>query len=316
MRGFMRSVRQRAGGGRRHGSIGTVMTAHLEHLITTWYAGNGRDLPWRRPGTGAWPVMVSEFMLQQTPVARVLPAYRSWLARWPAPETLAAATPADAVRQWDRLGYPRRALRLHESAETITSRHDGTVPDSIADLRALPGVGSYTAAAIASFAYGQRHAVLDTNVRRVLARVISGQQHPPSSLSVAEQALAESLLPPQQGRRAATWSVSLMELGALICTSANPACGKCPVAGNCAWLRTGRPESPPPRRPPPYTGSDRQLRGRLLAVLRGAHAPVPLSAFDGIWPDERELSRVLETLITDGLATRHEHGLISLPGEA
>jgi A/G-specific adenine glycosylase len=292
------------------------MTAHLEQQVTAWYAGNGRDLPWRRPGTGAWPVVVSEFMLQQTPVARVLPAYLSWLARWPAPETLAAATPADAVRQWDRLGYPRRALRLHESAEIITSKHGGAVPDSIADLRALPGVGSYTAAAIASFAYGQRHAVLDTNVRRVLARLISGRQYPPASLSLAERALAESVLPPQQDRRAATWSVALMELGALICTSTAPRCHICPVAADCSWLNSGRPQSPPPRRQPPYSGSDRQLRGRLLAELRGANTPLPQSAFDGIWPDERELSRVLETLITDGLATRHEHGLISLPGEA
>jgi A/G-specific adenine glycosylase len=293
------------------------MTGQLEALITTWYADHGRDLPWRHRGVGAWPIMVSEFMLQQTPVARVLPAYQSWLARWPSPPALARATPADAVRQWDRLGYPRRALRLHQSAEIIASKHAGTVPDAITDLRSLPGVGSYTAAAIASFAYGQRHPVLDTNVRRVLARLLSGRQHPAATLTVAEQALAESLLPPEQDRRAATWSVSLMELGALICTASRPSCDTCPVARNCAWLIAGKPASPTPRRAQPsFTGSDRQLRGRILAVLRDANSPVSVSAFDGIWPDERRLSQALEALIEDGLLTRRGDDLIGLPGES
>ena len=293
------------------------MTAQLEPLITTWYANHGRDLPWRQRGIGAWPIMVSEFMLQQTPVARVLPAYQSWLARWPSPKALAAATPADAVRQWDRLGYPRRALRLHESAEIIASKHAGTVPDDIADLRALPGVGSYTAAAVATFAYGRRHPVLDTNVRRVLARLMSGRQHPPTALTVAEQALAESLLPPEHDHRAATWSVALMELGALVCTASRPSCHSCPVAQNCAWLRAGKPASPTPRRAQPaFTGSDRQLRGRVLAVLRNAHSPVPMSAFDGIWPDAGKLSQILDTLIDDGLATRNGDGLVGLPGDS
>jgi A/G-specific adenine glycosylase len=292
------------------------MTGQLEDLVTTWYAENGRDLPWRRPGVGAWPVMVSEFMLQQTPVPRVLPAYQAWLDRWPTPTALASAKPADAVRQWDRLGYPRRALRLHESAEIITARHAGVVPKSIDDLRALPGVGSYTAAAIAAFAYGRRHAVLDTNVRRVLARLMSGTQYPPTSLTAAEQSLAESLLPPEQHRRAATWSVSLMELGALICTSTHPSCTTCPLAASCSWRLNGSPVGAAPRRSQPYTGSDRQLRGRLLAVLRDADAPVPQSAFDGIWPDKDKLNKILEALIADGLATRLPTGLLGLPGDS
>jgi A/G-specific adenine glycosylase len=292
------------------------MTDHLEPLLIAWYADHGRDLPWRHRGVGAWKIMISEFMLQQTPVARVLPAYQAWLTRWPTPKALAAATPAEAVRQWDRLGYPRRALRLHESAQIICSQHAGEVPASVADLRALPGVGSYTAAAIATFAYGQRHPVLDTNVRRVLARLISGRQHPQQSLTVAEQSLAESLLPPEQDRRAATWSVALMELGALVCTSARPACDICPVARSCAWLQSGRPPGSSPRRPQSYEGSDRQLRGRMLAVLRSAHEPVPLAAFDGIWPSQAQLGAALEALITDGLATRHPTGLLSLPGDS
>src|SRR5215469_10782293 len=224
--------------------------------ILRWYASHARDLPWRRADASAWAVLVSEIMLQQTPVTRVLPAYEAWLARWPTPPALAAAAAADAVRQWGRLGYPRRALRLHAAAQVISERHGGEVPSSVDALLALPGVGSYTAAAIAAFAYGQRHPVLDTNVRRVLARLISGRQYPQQSLTVAERSLAESLLPPEQDRRAATWSVALMELGALVCTSARPACDICPVARCCAWLRSGRPSGPNPRRPQPYEGSD------------------------------------------------------------
>ena len=292
------------------------MIEPLEELITSWYAEHGRDLPWRRPGIGAWPIMVSEFMLQQTPVARVLPAYEAWIDRWPTPQALAAATPADAVRQWDRLGYPRRALRLHESAVIITTTHAGQVPQDLSALRALPGVGSYTAAAIAAFAYAQRHPVLDTNVRRVISRLISGNQHPPGSLSVAEQSLARSLLPPEQDRRAATWSVALMELGALVCTSARPACETCPVADTCSWLRNGRPAGVQPRRAQPYQGSDRQLRGQLLAVLRSAPSPVPQSAFNDICPEQHQLSRVLAGLLSDGLATRLPTGLIALPGDS
>jgi len=291
------------------------MTASLESPILAWYAASRRDLPWRDPGIGAWPVMVSEFMLQQTPVSRVLPAYRDWLARWPTPAALAAASAGDAVRQWGRLGYPRRAIRLHEAATIITSKHAGQVPESVDELLALPGIGSYTAAAIASFAYGQRHPVLDTNVRRVLARLISGQQHPPTALTVAERALAQSLLPPQQDRRAATWSVALMELGALLCTATSPKCPACPVAAHCTWRTSGAPPGAKPRRAQPYEGSIRQCRGRILAVLRAADGPVPLAAFDACWPDASELDQALTQLISDGLATRQPEGHLSLPGD-
>ncbi len=291
------------------------MNVNLEHQVVAWYQMNRRDLPWRRTGTGAWAVMVSEFMLQQTPVARVLPAYLDWLSRWPAASALADATPADAVRQWGTLGYPRRALRLHEAATIITRWHGGTVPNSIGELRKLPGVGSYTAAAVASFAYGQRHAVLDTNVRRVFARLVFGQQYPASSASAAEQALAESLLPPEPAGRAATWSVALMELGALVCTAARPACGACPVALSCAWLGLGTPAGARPRRAAPYPGSDRECRGRMLAVLRGAPGPVPAAAFDACWPAAAQRGRVLRSLITDGLAVSLPGNLIALPGD-
>jgi A/G-specific adenine glycosylase len=271
--------------------------------ILRWYASHARDLPWRRPDASPWAVLVSEIMLQQTPVARVLPAYDAWLARWPEPAALAAASPADAVRQWGRLGYPRRALRLHAAARQIVEQHGGTVPSSVAELRALPGVGSYTAAAVASFAYGQRHAVLDTNVRRVLARLVDGSARPPSSPTAMEVKLAESLLPAEPGL-APRWSVAVMELGALVCTADRPRCADCPVVTTCAWHRAGSPvdDDPGSRRSQPYDGTDRQCRGRLLAVLRDADEPVPAARLDAAWPDAQQRGRALASLVADGLA--------------
>jgi A/G-specific adenine glycosylase len=282
--------------------------------IARWYAAHARDLPWRRPGATAWSILVSEVMLQQTPVTRVLPAHAAWLRRWPEPAALAAATTADAVRQWDRLGYPRRAVRLHASSGLITTRHGGRVPASAELLRTLPGVGSYTAAAVASFAYGQRHAVLDTNVRRVLARLVTGTFFPAPAPTAAERRLAQSLLP-EDGLLAARWSVGLMELGALVCTAARPRCGECPVAADCAWLRLGRPASPPRRSAPAYVGSDRQCRGRLLATLRASAAPVPPDVLASAWQDVAQYSRSLQTLIADGLVVRTVDGSLALPGD-
>src|SRR6201995_541845 len=210
-------------------------------LVLGWYAAHARDLPWRAAGVSPWAVLVSEIMLQQTPVSRVLPAYQAWLARWPTPASLAADAPGEAVRQWGRLGYPRRALRLHETAVIVTKKYAGELPSSHAELLALPGIGAYTAAAVAVFAFGRRHAVLDTNVRRVLARVESGREFPGPAPSVAEYRLAESLLP-QDDAVAARWSVAVMELGALTCTAAAPLCDVCPIAVHCAWLAAGRPE--------------------------------------------------------------------------
>ena len=277
-----------------------------------WYAANARDLPWRRTTASAWAVLVSEVMLQQTPVARVLPAYEAWLARWPTPETLAAASPGDAVRQWGRLGYPRRALRLHAAAQVITERHGGDVPSSIDALLGLPGVGSYTAAAVASFAFGQRHPVLDTNVRRVLARMASGRQWPAPAVTAAETALARSLLPARP-EVAARWSVAVMELGALVCTAARPRCGTCPVAAACAWRLAGSPPGPGRRGSQPYQGTDRQCRGTLLALLRDSGGPVPPARIDACWPDAAQRSRALASLVSDGLAEHHPHEGYALP---
>ncbi len=267
--------------GAARATIGIIMPTPYTEPVLAWFARHARDLPWRAPGSTPWSVLVSEFMLQQTPVARVVPAYQSWLARWPTPAALAAEPAGEAIRQWGRLGYPRRALRLHETATIVATRHGGTVPATIDALLALPGIGSYTAAAVASFAFGQRHAVLDTNVRRVLARLVAGQPRPGSAPSPAERRLAESLLPAEPAV-AARWSVAVMELGALVCTAAHPRCAACPVAGHCAWLAAGRPEEPQAaarRRAQRYEGTDRQCRGRLLSLLRdGASRPRRLTS--------------------------------------
>lgn len=286
------------------------MNALLEPVVG-WYAGAARDLPWRRPGTSPWAVMVSEFMLQQTPVSRVLPVYDAWLERWPTPAALAAEPAGEAVRAWGRLGYPRRALRLHACAVAITDEHGGEVPDRYDDLRALPGVGDYTAAAIASFAFGRAHAVLDTNVRRVLGRAVSGVEFPPASVARAERDLAESLVP---DRDPEVWAVAVMELGALVCTAASPRCDGCPIGAQCAWQRAGRPAyAGPPRRGQTYAGTDRQCRGRLLAVLRDSEGVVPRPRLDAEWADSAQRERALAGLLADGLVVEADGGY-ALPG--
>ncbi|MEU9845013.1 A/G-specific adenine glycosylase [Actinomadura sp. NPDC048032] len=282
--------------------------------ILAWYDANARDLPWRAPDATPWGVLVSEIMLQQTPVSRVLPVWEAWTTRWPTPAALAAEPSGEAVRAWGRLGYPRRALRLHEAARAITERHGGDVPSSHADLLALPGIGAYTAAAVASFAFRQRHAVLDTNVRRVLARLLSGVEYPPKAQTKAEVTLAESLLP-LDPPTAARWAVAVMELGALVCTARSPRCVDCPVIDRCTWQLTGRPAyDGPPRRGQTYAGTDRQCRGRLLAVLRDAEHPVEKPALDVVWSDAVQRERALDTLIADGLVDPLEDGRYALPG--
>ncbi|MET9877333.1 A/G-specific adenine glycosylase [Actinacidiphila glaucinigra] len=286
----------------------------LHTPVIDWFDDNARDLPWRRPEAGAWGVMVSEFMLQQTPVSRVLPVYGQWLERWPTPGALAADPSGEAVRAWGRLGYPRRALRLHAAATAIAQLHGGEVPTDHAELLALPGVGEYTAAAVASFAYGQRHAVLDTNVRRVFARAVTGVEYPPNATTAAERRVAHRMLPADEAT-AARWAAATMELGALICTARGPECVRCPIAGQCAWRLAGSPEHDgPPRRGQTYAGTDRQVRGRLLAVLREATEPVPQAALDAVWHEPVQRARALDGLVADGLVEPLQDGMYRLPG--
>ncbi|MEX2292032.1 MAG: A/G-specific adenine glycosylase [Mycobacteriales bacterium] len=283
----------------------------LADAVTGWYAHAARDLPWRRPGVDAWAVLVSEVMLQQTPVARVVGPYTAWLQRWPSPAALAADPPGEAVRMWGRLGYPRRALRLHAAAVVVVERHGGSLPVSVADLLELPGVGDYTARAVSAFAYGQRVPVVDTNVRRVVARVVQGRADAP--VTRRDLALVESLLPEDPGA-AVTASAAFMELGALVCTARAPRCPSCPVQPACAWSTAGRPELDAPlRRPQPYAGTDRQVRGRLLAVLRDAPGPVRADRLAAAWDEPVQRARALDGLVTDGLIEPLPDGWYALP---
>jgi A/G-specific adenine glycosylase len=283
--------------------------------VVTWYAGNARDLPWRRPGAGAWAILVSEYMLQQTPVARVLPVYESWMARWPTPAALAAEAPGAAVRAWGRLGYPRRALRLHAAATDVVAVHGGSVPEDYDDLRKLPGVGDYTAAAVASFGFGRRHSVLDTNARRVLARAVAGREFPaPGSATIAERRLADAILPADPAL-AGRWAVASMELGALVCRSRAPRCGACPVVRVCAWRRAGKPAGDAVRRGQDYAGTDRQARGALVAALRESAGDLTAAELESAWPSAlAQRSRALASLVADGLVQPLPGGMYRLPG--
>lgn len=297
----------------------SAVNPHLgsqDAVIQRWFTHSARELPWRQPPApgphpGGWGVLVSEFMLQQTPVDRVLPEWSAWLGRWPQPSALAAESSGEAIRAWGRLGYPRRALRLHEAAARIASEHDDLVPADHAALRSLPGIGDYTAGAVRAFAYGQRALALDTNVRRVIARHDHGRAFPEPSITRAESAYADSIQPTRTG---AAWMAGVMELGALVCTARQPACERCPVASTCRWLALGRPEGPAPRRQPRYAGSDRQARGALLAVLREAGGPVRQADLDLAWPDATQRARALDGLVADGLVAPATRGRWSLPG--
>lgn len=286
--------------------------APLWQVVTDWYATAARDLPWRRPGTSPWAVLVSEVMLQQTPVARVLPVYDQWLDRWPGAADLAADAPGEAVRAWGRLGYPRRALRLHAAAVVVVDRHGGALPTNVPELLELPGVGDYTARAIAAFAHRQRHPVVDTNVRRVVARSVEGVADAP--VHRRDLALVEALLP-EGSEAAATTSVALMELGALLCVAGTPRCAGCPLLNRCGWVAAGRPAlDAPVRRPQAYAGTDRQVRGRLLGVLRDAQGPVAGQVLEQVWDEPVQRGRALSGLLADGLVERRGEGAYALPG--
>ncbi|MBV8348412.1 MAG: A/G-specific adenine glycosylase [Mycolicibacterium sp.] len=280
--------------------------------LLAWYETARRDLPWRAPGVSPWQILVSEFMLQQTPVVRVRPVWQDWVRRWPTPSATAAATPADVLRAWGKLGYPRRAKRLHECATVIARDHADVVPDDVETLEQLPGVGSYTARAIACFAYGKRVPVVDTNVRRVMARAMRGEADAASNgRDLAELA---RILP--KDAMAPRFSVALMELGATVCTARSPRCGLCPLSA-CAWRAAGHPPSAMPvRRTQTYAGTDRQVRGRLLDVLRRNNSPVTRAELDVAWlSDTEQRDRALASLLADGLVEHTADGRYGLSGD-
>ncbi|MBU8811890.1 A/G-specific adenine glycosylase [Mycolicibacterium goodii] len=276
-----------------------------------WYDRERRDLPWRRPGVTAWQILVSEFMLQQTPVARVEPIWLAWIERWPTPSATAAAGSAEVLRAWGKLGYPRRAKRLHECAVVISTEYDDVVPRDVDTLLTLPGIGAYTARAVACFAYQASVPVVDTNVRRVVTRAVHGAADAPASTRDLDMVAA--LLPSDD--TAPTFSAALMELGATVCTARSPRCGICPLS-HCGWRSAGFPASTVARRVQRYAGTDRQVRGKLLDVLRDSTSPVTRAQLDVVWlTDPAQRDRALDSLLVDGLVEQTADGRFALAGE-
>jgi A/G-specific adenine glycosylase len=275
---------------------------HAVPALLAWTEGRRRDLPWRRT-RDPWAVLVSELMLQQTQVARVASRWPDFLERFPTPAACAAAPPGDVIRAWAGLGYNRRALNLHRAATAMVQRHGGAVPSGLPDLLALPGVGPYTARAVQAFAFEVDVGLVEVNSARVLARAHAGRP-----LTAREaQAMADSLVPAGKGW---VWNSAMLDLGATVCTGADPACHVCPIAADCAWRAAGRAGPDPSvgtagvgARQVPFAGSDRQGRGRLVAALRrGPVAVVDLPRAMG-WPGEPQRARrIADALVSEGLA--------------
>jgi A/G-specific adenine glycosylase len=277
-------------------------------IVARWFRRSARPLPWREPGTTPWGVLLSEIMAQQTPVARVAPMWVEWVERWPTATSLADASPADIVRAWGKLGYPRRALNLHAAATRIRDEFGGVVPSDADALESLPGIGSYTARAVAAFAFGQRVPVVDTNIRRVLARAVLGIAEPEPPRVKADLDLMESVLPADPAESVGVNS-GVMELGAVFCNARTPNCGDCPIAEHCAWALAGFPANAGRTRTPQakYEGSVRQARGAILALAR-ANARVTAAEIAVAVPDSSKRDRALEGLLSDGLLVNVRRG--------
>ena len=277
------------------------MLVPVQDVVLSWFAANSRDLPWRGPNVSPWGVFVSEFMLQQTPAARVIEPFERWMARWPTPTDLAESPAGDAVREWRNLGYPRRALWLHRAAVTMTTTFDGQVPSRVDDLLSLTGVGPYTARAVAVFAFRAHEPVVDTNIRRVIARWHHGQSDQGPASTARDLADMAALLPDPE--RSPDFNAALMELGARVCTARNPSCSACPLLATCAWRRAGSPDTGARgvTKQARYAGSDRQARGALLKAIREAASPVTRRALAEVCPDTPQRDRALISLIDDGL---------------
>jgi A/G-specific adenine glycosylase len=260
--------------------------------LIRWAETNGRDLPWRHT-RDPWAILVSEVMLQQTQVTRVIPVWRAFLEQFPSPKACAAAPQAAVVTAWRGMGYNRRALNLHRCALAIAENHAGNVPDDLDALLRLPGIGPYTARAVLAFAFERRVGVLDVNAARVHARLNGGP---------VDQATADAATPP---RRAWAWNQAVLDLGATVCTKRNPRCDACPLTKQCAWRGNGADPAGPGTRQSRFEGSDRQGAGRLVDALRAgpvSSAPNDLAVTMG-WPDDPERAlRVAQSVVTGGLA--------------
>ena len=278
-----------------------------EKEISAWFKKSKRDLPWRK--TDTWGILVSEFMLQQTPVNRVLPVYNEWMKRWPTAAHLAKATPAEVITGWGRLGYPRRALRLHECAKVITDQLKGEIPTTEVELRKLPGVGEYTAAAMVAFAFSGRSLVLDINIRRLFVRLFDGAESPTTSATKEEKVRYEELIPKKDPH---IWAAATMELGALICTSQSPKCAICPVSDKCLWRSLDYPKSDVVKRRQSWHGTDRQCRGAVVQALR-ENEILTKSQIEQLWDVPSQLEKALLTLLDDGLIEARGKSKFSLP---
>lgn len=241
----------------------------------------------------------------------MIPRLEEWLLRWPTPSALAAEPASEAIRAWGSLGYPRRALALHAAATAVAERHGGVVPSDVDELLALPGVGPYTARAVAVFAYRHRHPVVDTNVRRVLARALDGKPDAGAPSTRADLERMEGFLPVDR-ERSTRVNAGTMELGALVCTARAPRCAACPIADACAWRAAGYPDAPPEHRPAPrqkrYEGSDRQVRGLVLRAVRSSDLPVSGPTLHALWTDAAQLDRAIAGLVRDGLIVGEPQG--------
>lgn len=283
-----------------------------ERALAAWFRANSRPLPWRDSGTSAWGVLLSEVMSQQTPVARVSEPWNRWMSQWPTPSDLAAADPALVIREWGNLGYPRRALRLRECAAAIVEDHGGEVPHLESELLSLPGIGEYTAAAVAAFAFGKRTTLLDTNIRRVLGRAFEGIAAPRPHITRADRELAQRVLP-ERAQDSVIWNEALMELGATVCAPRAPRCGQCPLFSTCAWRQAGYPDAGARvARPQTFEGTDRQIRGRMLKVLRDSSPTTVDLVLASAQTDLERARRVLDTLLADGLAHTTPHSEVAL----
>jgi len=278
-----------------------------EKEISAWFKKSKRDLPWRK--TDTWGILVSEFMLQQTPVNRVLPVYNEWMKRWPTAAHLAKATPAEVITAWGRLGYPRRALRLHECAKVITDRLKGEIPTTEVELRKLPGVGEYTAAAMVAFAFSGRSLVLDINIRRLFVRLFDGAESPTTSATKEEKVRYEELIPKKDPH---IWAAATMELGALVCTSQSPKCAICPVADKCLWRSLDYPKSDVVKRRQSWHGTDRQCRGTIVQALR-ENSTLNKKQIHLLWDVPSQVEKALLTLLDDGLIEERGRSTYSLP---
>lgn len=274
----------------------------LARELCQWFSTHRRALPWRQQQATPWAVLVSEVMSQQTQVERVAPRYQAWMQRWPTPAALAAASQVDVIKMWDRLGYPRRALALHQCAKIVTADYGGNLPETEAELLALPGIGHYTAAAVRAFGFKRRAVVLDTNVRRVIAR-LHGEAGVPAHVRKYEWARAEALLPAADDE-AVQVSEALMELGALVCQARNPACETCPLSARCAWFAAGRPQADAPKRKTQrYAGTHRQARGNILAALRTNDGLAAGTLVARASRDQALAKRALASLQAEGFIT-------------